>query len=76
MSTQPAVGGWQSSDAHTAFLTLGAEVAFVFVLAVLADAFPEWGTVIVVLLLGLWLVWAMFNVSTIQSWGKALGIGG
>lgn len=75
MSTQP-VSGWQSSDPHTAFLTLGAEVALIVVLSVIADASPQWGTVIVVLLVGLWLVWAMFNVSTIQSWGKTLGIGG
>jgi hypothetical protein len=74
MSTN--AGGWQSSDAHTAFLTLLAEVAFVVVLAFLADANPGLGTVILVVLVGLWLVWAVGNPDTIKSWGKTLGIGG
>ena len=77
VTTQPGgLGGWQSKDAHTAFLTLVAEVAFVLVAAWAADANPQLGMVIIAILVGLWMVWSVGNAPTIASWGRALGIGG
>jgi hypothetical protein len=68
-------GGGSTSDAHKALLLLVGQVVFVMVLAFLAEWNPDVGSVIVALLLGLWLVWAIGNASKIQSVSKALGIG-
>lgn len=68
-------GQGDPSKAHTALLSVGAQVLFVLVLAFLADWNADLGSVIVALLLGLWLVWAVGNASKIQEAGKFLGIG-
>jgi hypothetical protein len=69
-------GEKQSRDAHVAFLAVIGQVLFVLVLAFLADLSPDLGTIIVALLLGLWLVWAVAHADKIKSAADMLGIKG
>jgi cell division protein FtsW (lipid II flippase) len=68
-------GGSVSSNAHHALVALAAQVLFILVLAFLADWNPDLGTVIVALLLGLWMVWAIKNVDQITKLSHVFGIG-
>jgi hypothetical protein len=69
-------GDKTSGDPHKAFLAVGGEIAFVIVLALLADTSGDFATIAVALLVGLWLVWAVTHASQITNVSKALGVTG
>jgi hypothetical protein len=54
-------GSGDAASAHKVLLTLGGEMLFVIVATVLAGASDAIGTVMVVLIVGLWILWAMHH---------------
>jgi hypothetical protein len=54
------------TDTSTFALTLG-EIMFIIILATLASSNPEFGTFGVVILLALWVLWAVKNPTALQN---------
>lgn len=69
-----ALTGEKGSNAHAAFLAVAGQIVFVLILAALAEVSPDFGAVVIALLLALWIVWAVGNASKITSAGKLLGV--
>jgi hypothetical protein len=69
-----AITGEKGADAHMAFLAVGGQIVFVLILAALAEVSPDFGAVVIALLLALWIVWAVGNANKITSAGKLLGV--
>jgi hypothetical protein len=67
----------KSSDptaTHGILIAIIGQVLFVLILAMIADWSDEFGTIIIALLIGLWLVWAVGNADKISTVGKLLGV--
>lgn len=75
MSAQQPPGGGRvtTQQAHTALLTLGIELLFVFALATVAEATPGWAPVVVMLLLLLWGLLLVTHTDQLQRLMRLLG---
>lgn len=65
-----------ASDAHSAFLLFLGELVGVMILAYVADAFPDFGTAIILLFVGLWVLWIVNNSDQVARWADMVGLGG
>jgi hypothetical protein len=52
-------GGGSAPSAHTALVQLAGEMLFVVVATILAGVSDVWGALMAVVIVGLWLLWAM-----------------
>lgn len=65
--------GGDAASAHKALLTVGGEMLFVIVATVLAGASDSIGTVMAVLIVGLWILWAMHHYGPTQRTTSSKG---
>jgi hypothetical protein len=66
-------GKGDTASTHRVLLTLGGEMMFVLVATVLSGASESIGTVMAVLIVGLWILWAMHHYGPTQSSSSSKG---
>lgn len=69
-----AITGDSKTEAHTAFVVVAMQIVFILLLSFLAEWSPDLGLIIVALLIGLWMVWAVMHADKINSASHLLGI--